>query len=236
MKTVRIAALAALVLVAAAIAGAGRPEPAQGDVGDSQADNRLTVNGTGAVTTTPNQAELAFGVVSDGQSARAALAANGTAARRITTALGSSGIAASDIQTQQVSLSPRYAENNERIVGYTAQTTVSATLRNLSTAAAVIDAAVAAGANTVSGPALTRTDAGALYRNALEKAVADARSKAGALADAANVDLGAISTVVEAGSSQIPFAEKAAAAGAAPSIEPGTQQIEATVTVTFEIS
>ena len=42
----------------------------------------------------------------------------------------------------------------------------------------MIDAAVAAGANNVSGPSLSRDDQDKLYRDALEKAVANARDKA----------------------------------------------------------
>jgi uncharacterized protein YggE len=234
MKIVRIAALAALVLVAAALAGVGLPDPAQGQARQAT-DDVVTVNGTGVVTTTPDRAELGFGVVSQGQTARAAIAANGTAANRIVAALRAAGVAAADIQTQQVSLEPHYTEDEQRITGYTAHTAVSAAIRQLARAAAVIDAVVAAGANSVSGPMLTRSDATTLYRDALAEAVEDATGKAGVLAAAAGVRLGAIVSVVEAGASPVtPVAERMAAADA-PEIEPGTQQIAAMVTVTFAI-
>ena len=73
-----------------------------------------------------------------------------------------------------------------------------------------------------------------MYRDALKKAVAAAHAKAQALADAAGLSLGGVQTIVE-GAAQfpVPLAQKAdAAAGVA--IEPGTQTIEATVTVTYE--
>jgi uncharacterized protein len=234
MKILRIAAVAALILVAAALAGVGLPDAAQGQAAPAT-DDVITVNGTGVVTTTPNRAELSFGVVSQGQTARAAITANGTAANRVTTALRTAGIAPADIRTEQVSLEPRYTEGNQRIAGYTATTTVSAALRDLARAATVIDAAVGAGANTVFGPTLSRSDATTLYRDALEEAVDDAREKAGVLAGAADVRLGDIVAVTESGASPVvPIAERAAAD--APGIEPGTQRIEAMVTVTFAIS
>jgi uncharacterized protein YggE len=235
MKILRIAALAAVVLVAAALAGTGRPEPAQGQAAP-ETDDRITVNGSGAVTTVPDRAELAFGVVSQAATARAALTANAAASRRVVAALRGAGIAAADLQTAQISLSPRYSEQGEDITGYTAQTTVTANLRALDRAGAAIDAAVSAGANTVSGPALSRTDQAELYRTALRNAVADARAKAQALAAAGGVTLGAVVSVVEAGGGPIPLAERASAQdAAAPEIEPGTQRIEAMVTVSFAL-
>jgi uncharacterized protein YggE len=233
MKIVRIAALAALVLVAAALAGAGRPEPAQGQA-EQQTDDVITVNGSGAVATVPDRAELLFGVVSQAATARAALSANTTAGRRVVDALRGAGIAAADLQTQQIALSPRYNERGNDIVGYTAHTSVSAGLRDLDRAGVVIDAAVTAGANTVDGPSLTRSDQTELYRTALRNAVADARAKAQALAAAGSVRLGDVVSIIEAGSAPVPVAERAAAADA-PQIEPGTQRIEAMVTVTFAI-
>lgn len=234
MKILRIAALAALVLVAAALAGAGRPEPAQGQAAQ-QTDKVITVNGSGAVATVPDRAELNFGVVSQASTARAALSANATAARRVVDALRAAGVAAADLQTQQIALSPRYNEQGNDIVGYTAHTSVSARIRDLARAGAVIDAAVNAGANTVDGPSLTRSDQTELYRTALRNAVADARAKAQALAAAGNVTLGSVVSVVEAGAAPMPVDERMAAADAPP-IEPGTQRIEAMVTVTFAIS
>jgi uncharacterized protein YggE len=235
MKIVRIAALAALVLVAAALAGAGRPEAAHGVAAENQ-DDRITVNGTGAVTTVPDRAELGFGVVTQANTARAALSANAAAARRVVEALRGAGIAAADVQTRQIFLSPRYSEQGQDIVGYTAQTSVSARLRELNRAGAVIDAAVGAGANTVDGPSLSRSDQTEVYRTALRNAVADARAKAQALAAAGGVTLGSVLSVVEAGSSPAPIMERTMGAPAdEPQIEPGTQEVQAIVTVTFAI-
>jgi uncharacterized protein YggE len=234
MKIVRIAALAALILVAAALAGVGLPDSAQGQAPQAT-DDVIIVNGTGVVTTVPDRAELSFGVVSQAATARAVLSANTTAARRVVDALRGAGVAAADLQTQQISLSPRYNERGDDIVGYTAQTSVSARIRDLGRAGTVIDAAVTAGANTVDGPSLSRTDQTELYRTALRNAVADARAKAQALADAGAVSLGDVVSITEAGSAPMPVAERAAAADA-PEIEPGTQRIEAVVTVTFALA
>jgi uncharacterized protein YggE len=239
MKAARIAAVAGLALLIAAVAGVGRPDAAHGlEPAQTEVERTLLVNGTGAVTTVPDRAEVSFGVVSEAASARAALAANAAEMRRVIDALKSSGVGEKDIQTQQVSLSPRYSNNAERIVGYTAQNTVAATLRDLDRAGAVIDAAVVAGANQVFGPSLIRSDRTELYRNALRGAIADARAKAQALAAASGVTLGRVVNVVESGAAPppMPVAEGATRQDAPAPIEPGTQTIEANVTVTFAIA
>ena len=123
--------------------------------------------------------------------------------------------------------------------GYSASNSVSATIEQLARTGAVIDAAVGAGANQISGPSLTHGDPESLYRQALAAAVADARTKAQALAAAANVSLGRVTAIVEGGSapSPMPFAAKAAADEVASTpIEPGQGEIGATVSVTFSVT
>ncbi len=122
--------------------------------------------------------------------------------------------------------------------GFTAQNSVSATVRNVARAGAVIDAAVAAGANQVSGPSLTHANPAALYRQALRAAVAEARLSAQALAAASNLTLGAVTAVVEGGSAPMPLfaASKAADEAGSTPIEPGQQEVTASVSVTFAAS
>ena len=63
--------------------------------------------------------------------------------------------------------------------------------------------------------------------------MADAKAKAEAIASGGGVSLGAVKTVVEGGS---PIVLPGATAGKATPISPGTEQITATVTVTYAIS
>jgi uncharacterized protein YggE len=182
-------------------------------------------------------AAFSFGVETQAPTARAALAANTTDAKKVLDALRAAGIAAADLQTSQVSLYPRTDERGTGIVGYTASTTVTATLRELGKAGAVVDTAVEAGANTVSGPSLTRGDTDAQYKQALRLAYTDAKGKAEALAAASGKTLGGITAIVEGSSGGVPMpVAKDAAASAAVEIAPGTQSVDAVVTVTFALS
>lgn len=232
MRVVRIAAVAGFVLVVAALAGVGQPEPARGQEADGP-DRSITTNGTGSVTTVPDRARFSFGVQAQARTASQALANADEQLRRVVAALRQAGVAAADLQTEQISLSPRTTEDGGEIDGYSAISSVSARIRELARAGAVVDAAVGAGANQVSGPMLTRSDEAQLYRGALRDAYADARVKAQALADAAGVTLGEATAVVEGGGGAIPFAGDRAAEAAV--VEPGTQEIQATVTVTFSV-
>lgn len=232
MKLARIAVIAAAGLAVAAFAGVFQPSGARGQAADT-ASGGITVLGTGSANVTPDRASFAFGTVSQARTASAALAANSQAATRVVNALRQAGVARADIQTSEVSLSPRMNENGEEIIGYTATNTVTANIRKLADAGDVIDAAVGAGANQVYGPNLLSSDQDAAYRSALKAAVAEARAKAETLASAAGKSLGSITTIVEGGGGPQPLPVAGGAKDSATQIEPGTQRIEATVSVTF---
>lgn len=229
-RTLLIAAplVLALALAAATLPGAASSAAAETTGG-------ITVQGTASVASTPDRAELSFGVESQAETARAALSANAAEMRKVIAAVKAAGGA--NVRTQSVSLSPRYDERNE-VQTFVATNTVSATTATIAKAGALIDAAVAAGANQVYGPSLTVTDQSEQYRQALRAAVADARVSAQALAAAANLSLGRVTAIVESGSSPQPFAVAADEAMEARStpIEPGTQQTTAVVSVSFSVS
>ena len=197
--------------------------------------HQITVNGNGSVEAVPDQVAFNFGVQTSAKTASAALAANAAAATKVIAALKAAGIAAKDIQTQQVSISQRLSDDGQTVLGYNASSSVSATLPSIAKAGEVIDAAVAAGADTVDGPALTLSNQRTLEHKALASAIQDAKARAQALADAAGVSLGSIVAITESGASApMPFSAKAAdSAGASVPIEPGTQEVQASVSVTF---
>ncbi|HEY6962357.1 MAG TPA: SIMPL domain-containing protein [Gaiellaceae bacterium] len=225
-------AAALVALAVAAFAGVGRPEAARGDTG-AGADTVTTV-GHGVVRTVPDQATVTAGVHTQAATAADALAENARRMNAVVDALKQAG--GGDLQTQQVSLYPQ-SDQDGKVTGYTADNSVAATIA-VAQAGALVDAAVAAGANTVDGPSLSVSDRDARYRDALAKAVDDARAKAEALAKAGGFGVGPVSVVTE-NTTEAPqpvFAAAAAAAkDASTPVEAGTQEITADVTVTFGI-
>ncbi|RDI75644.1 pHypothetical Protein [Gaiella occulta] len=228
----RIAIALALLLAAAVAAGVARPEGARAvDAGPTT--DSVTVGGTGTVASVPVRARLSLGVDTRGDTARAALAANASAMRKVIEAVKAAG--GREVGTQSVGLSQAFGQNGE-ITGYAASNVVTTTI-GIDRAGAVIDAAVEAGANQVSGPSPSIADQAALYREALQAAVADARGRAQTLAAAAGRTLGKVTSMSEGSAPPpLPLFQKAAAADTPGTpIEVGVQETTASVTVTFAL-
>ena len=228
----RIALAAVLLLAAAAIAGVARPEGAHAVDAAPASTDSITVSGTGSVSGVPTSATFSFGVDTRAATAKAALAANAREMRQVIAAVKAAG--GRQVGTQSVSVSQSLDQNG-------APNGLRRLERRLGDgrprpAGALIDAAVDAGANQVNGPSMSLADQGALYRQALKAAVADARLSAETLAAAAGRSLGKVTTVVEGGgNAPVPMYEKAAASDAGTPIEAGTQETTASVTVTFAL-
>lgn len=220
--------LAGLALFgAAAIAGVAQPHLARSAAPASPDAKTISVTGNGTVETVPDRATFSFTVTTQADTAKAALAKNGAAADAVTAALQGA-----KVQTSDVMLQPQMNDAGTAVLGYTASTTVTAETE-LAKAGPLVDAAVNAGATGVSGPSWSRSDYNALYRQALQNAVADAKAKAQALADSGGLVLGSITAMTEGGGVQpLPYAMAAADGGVA-KLEPGTQTVAASVSVTF---
>jgi len=233
MKAVGIVLLGLGALVALAFAGIGVPEGAEG-VAVTEG-KRITVSGIGRVKIRPDRAELVFGVETQARTAQEALEANSTQMQRLLAALRAAGIAEADLQTAFVSVSPRYAEEKSTSAGFSASNSVRAEIRRLDSAGAIIDAAVEAGANLVSGPTFSRFEQADAERAALEAAIAHARTKAETVAKEAGLTLGDVMQIVEEGASSppVPYAALAEDSRSATPIEPGMSDVHAGVSVTF---
>lgn len=189
----------AIAAVVAALAAGGvyaAFEPGEAH-GAKASPRSITVVGTGVVTTTPDRADFWFGVHTKRARAEAAMAANAAKMRSVLRALRANGIADRDLQTQTVAITPDYSYDN--LDGYVATSSVIAKIRDIVRAGTAIDAAVEAGATTVWGPSLFRSDRTELARAALRAAIVDARSKAEAVAAASGASLGPVVSVLEQG-------------------------------------
>ena len=226
----KIAVVLGLLVAAAAAVAVLQPSGA-GAVDPPATTDSVTVSGEGVVLAVPDRAEISAGVETRAQTARAALQANATAMERVLQALRAGG--GTDVTTQTVSLSTSF-DNQGAQNGFVASNIASATVA-FDKAGSLIDAAVAAGANTVYGPSPSRSDADALYRQALAKAVADAAQRAGVLARAAGRELGRVTSISEPGAAPVPIFAKPAASDAATPVESGPQETTASVNVTYEL-
>lgn len=235
MKIINVTLAALLVLAVAALGGVGRLEAAGGAGEDTK--QGVIVTGTGDVRDTPDRAELTFGVHSDGATAAEAQAANAAELRRLTAALKGAGVEPKQLKTEDLGVSPRY-DDGKTGSGYSADAALSVTGQELGRAGRLVDVGVSAGADSVSGPSLSIADRERQYRRALELAFDDARAKAEAIAKAASVSLGEITAIVEGGQARdfpVYTASAERALEERTPIEPGSEEITASVTVTFAI-
>jgi uncharacterized protein len=228
---ITLAALAgAALLLATAVAW---PDSARSSSADA-ADDGITVTAVGSARAVPDLAELVFGVTAHGGTAAAASAANAARARKLIDALRSAGIREEDIRTHSVSVSQRHSPDGRPLPGYTAENSVSAKVAS-ARAGATVDLAVENGATNVSGPTFDVVARDAVYREALQDAAREARKKAEAIGAAGGIAVGDVTKVVEGAEAGGSVYLEAAAHDRAKStpVEPGEEEIQAIVTVTF---
>lgn len=255
MKPVVAVLVVALLAVAAGCGGKDTPDPeplasSGGGVSGAVAELAvqpatgsapvagITVTGTGRITAVPDIADWSFGVQAEAATASEALESAAGTTRSIVDALRAAGVEQKDLRTEQVSVYPRTSQDGRSVEGFSATSSVSATVRDIGRAGDVVDAAVGAGANQVFGPSLRVSDERSRYQAAVDAAYDDARSRAEAIAAKAGVSLGAPVAIVEgggfAGGPEM-FRGVAADGAAEIAIEPGTQELGASLTVTFAI-
>lgn len=232
----RAAAIAVALLGSMALGACGRTE------------TLLAVNATATTRTAPDLAIVTLGVLARGPSARAAQDAQNAQMSAVLSAARAAGAQDADIQTVGFSLEPQYAYARgqaPRISGYVSRNTVSIRIRDLNAVSGLIDATVAQGANELHGIQFTFQDEEASREEARAQALQTARQRAERYAEAADMRVAGIRSIIEPGSILPPdrrrdgFAMGGAsveqAAANVASINPGQIDNQAAVTVVFEL-
>ena len=162
----------------------------------------ITVEGTGRARVEPDEAVVELGVLVMRPSATEARDHAAAQMTRVVEALRDAGTEERDLRTSSLSLSPTYEHRpngSARRIGYEVANRVTATVRRLDSLASLVDAAIAAGATSLDGVAFRRADESGAEGEALRRAIAAARAKALAVAEAASLALGPVESVEEAG-------------------------------------
>jgi uncharacterized protein YggE len=202
-------------------------------------DRTVTVTGMATIRSSPDEAVVTLGVQTQSQSAQDALQENASKMGHVLDAILGDGIKPTDLATVGVNLYPNYDSNGTNVVSYTAQNQVNATVHDLDKVGQVIDHAVAAGANLASGISFQLSDQNQGVDQALADAVANAKSKAEAIAAATDATLGPIVQVTEGGGYVPPvpyFAAAADSAGATTPVQPPTFETQVTVTAVWSLA
>jgi uncharacterized protein len=199
----------------------------------------ITVTGTGTIQAAPDLATLMIGVTTQGETAAVALSANSDAVAAVTARLRASGIEARDMQTSNLSINPNWtsfdSSSSPTIAGYVATNLLTIRVRDLGGLGAVLDAAVADGANTLNGLTFGMAKPEPALNEARKAAVADARARAELLVAAAGMKLGRVVTITEGGAWTDPAPMFRDSAAAVP-VQGGEVAMTASVTIQYEMA
>ncbi len=200
----------------------------------------ITVGASATVKATPNLANFSFGVTSNGASANTALSANSYAMHHVIAVIKREGVAARDIQTEQVSVNPT-TNSSGTTTGYSASNSVSVDLHQVLKAGDLITKVTAAGANLESGPTFSQENTNLTYEKALNKALDEAHANAASMAKHVGLSLGKPASIKEGVENVVPiYAAFDSTAEKAPSlavpVQRGRVEVSASVTVVYSAS
>ena len=167
--------------------------------GTALAETKITVSGTGETQVAADTAVISLGIsVRDKDVLKAQQKANGVIAA-IRKALAEHGVKEDCINTDYLNIYALYdySGDQEQIAAYNASSTLAVKVTDMDSAGALIDAAFAAGANTLNGIAFSASDTEEAQAESLKKAVAEAKAKAAVMAEAAGLTITGMETMTE---------------------------------------
>lgn len=178
----------------------------------SEAPSFIQVTGIGRVSTPPDRADITFVIAAEGNTPDEASTALAARQRAITTGLddlldGAAKVASGNVNLTEVR-SPdcdpnsygnrlRMSSGNCAVTGYVATLQGTARTAAIGKAGTAVGLAVRLGARDANVHQFRLSDPAAAMRRATVVAIADARSKAQAMANAAGVGLGDVLTVTD---------------------------------------
>jgi uncharacterized protein YggE len=165
---------------------------------------QIVTSGEGEAQVTPDRARIHVAVETRGPTAAAAAAENARIQTAVLTRLRTLGIPAERLLTIGYNVHPEYGRDREgtnqpRVIGYVARNTVRADVWQLDRVGPAIDAALAAGANSIGALDFYSSREDEVRRQALTAAVAAARADAEAMATAAGGRLGPLIELTSGG-------------------------------------
>jgi uncharacterized protein YggE len=212
----------------------------------------LTVTGTGNLAIAPDMVYVTFGMQTVAKSLAEAQRHNGSVMQKVIDRLSELHIDKAHIQTSSFTVSPQYKpppkHNGDaspvtpEIIGYMVSNQVTVEVFNPEKVSAVIEQALAAGANHFQGLQWALKDEQQAKLRAMKQAVAKAREKAATLSESLKLNLLRLISVNEGGQVVRPMSHSSRsmmamdAGGSEAPILGGEMKVEATVTLVYEIT
>jgi hypothetical protein len=215
----------------------------------------FTVSAEGKAVAVPDVAQFTFSVITEGADLAKLQKDNTDKTNKVSAFIKDKGIDDKDVSTIDYQVTPRYQYypctgigpcRQPSIDGYTVTQTTRVKVRDFSKTGDLLSGVVAQGANSVSQLSFTQDDPEKALNEARADAVAKARSQAEMIAAAGEFGVGDLVSVSENGTGgPMPYYgyggdmkmtfDSAQAAPAAPTIQPGSQDVTVSLMLTYEI-
>lgn len=206
----------------------------------AQEGTKITVQGSGVVSAVPDMVSVTVNASVMGATMYDAQVQVSTIVESATKMLLELGLQEADIVTTNYGYNPQYHyEGDTRLlVGYQASHTMEITCRDIGMLDSVIGAVTDSGMTDIYNISYDVADRSALYRQAVELAVASAAEKAQAMAQASGMTLGALESLTENQSYDARYAMTAVSmnkdtAGFEAGIRAGGVSVSASVTAVY---
>jgi len=220
-----------------------------------EAQNVITVSGTGEIYAKPDLALVNFSVVTEKKTVAEAMTENTKKMNAIIEKMKEQGVEEKDLKTTSFNIYPRYEYRKSEaeieiypylpgkrvLVGYEITQSLEVKIRDMAKIGDIIQGATDTGANQAGDLQFTIDKQDELKAQARKEAIEKAKAKAKEMAEQLGVKLVRITNFSESGVFPVPrpyaLMEKAVGMGGAeaPQIETGENKIEVTVSITYEI-
>jgi len=203
----------------------------------------VVVRGEGVVRAVPDMATIGLGTEHTASTPKDAQAVVAKAMTAVQARLAAAGVPKDAMRTTAYDVQPRIDWVNGKQVprGYQSRHAIEVRVDDIARVGELLELAIAAGGTSVQGVQFDLKQRASLEREALTRAVADARARADAAAAGAGTTVAAIVRIEEAGLGGGPepvmmrMAAAPMSADAAPPVAPGETQIRASVTLTARL-
>jgi uncharacterized protein YggE len=202
------------------------------------AERAVTVTGEATVSAVPDLAVIRIGVASSAKTAREASDANAQQMTAVLAAIKAAGINDRDVQTSRLALQPQYDSSRpgiSKLVGFQLSNQITLQVHEIDKLPNLIDRAIAAGANEMSGMEFVVSEQSKLLDKARGEAIADAHRKAELYAQAAGTKVGGVLSISEEGAVPPVYPMQAMRAAGVP-VAPGEKTLRVAVTVSYELT
>ena len=163
------------------------------------AEKTLNVTGSGTVYLDADIAYASLGVSYTGADLSVIQQQANETIEAVCQAMEEVGLDAKNISTDNINIYPMYdySKNESKLTGYRIDERLSIHTEDIDALGAYIDAAFAAGANTFDSITFSVKDDSQAKKDALKKAVQDAREKAEVIAEASGEEIDSVITISE---------------------------------------